>query len=164
MFIILFIWLKWIEQYSWGNIAQVKTLFNVAWEVPDNIALAKIMCNIVLELMLLGHHCTGKNPWLCCPRLQTTIHRKKSCSICLHPLGTLYKSNRSYCNVVQGTPDNITQEKNTVKCYLYNIWSLFNHFYFGPVSFLITVGCCKWNASKITRAKSWGPTLNNKTR
>ena len=93
MFIILFIWLKWIEQYSWGNIAQVKTLFNVAWEVPDNIALAKIMCNIVLELMLLGHHCTGKNPWLCCPRLQTTIHRKKSCSICLHPLGTLYRSN-----------------------------------------------------------------------
>ena len=45
---------------------QVKILCNVAQEVPDNIAHGKILFNIVV--ILLGQHCTGKNPVQCCPR------------------------------------------------------------------------------------------------
>ena len=42
------------------NIEQVKTLWNVVQEAPDNIVLEKILINIVL--ILLGQLRTGKNP------------------------------------------------------------------------------------------------------
>ena len=42
------------------NIEQVKTLWNVVQEAPDNIVLEKILINIVL--ILLGQLRTSKNP------------------------------------------------------------------------------------------------------
>ena len=42
------------------NIEQVKTLWNVVQEAPDNTVLGKILINIVL--ILLGQLRTGKNP------------------------------------------------------------------------------------------------------
>ena len=60
---------------SW-DIAQTKTLCNVVQEAPDNIAQVKILFNFVL--ILLGQHCTGKNPVQFCPNtLRTILHRKK---------------------------------------------------------------------------------------
>ena len=43
-------------QYSWDNIAQVKSLRLEAW---DNIAQEKILFNVVL--ILLAEHCTSNN-------------------------------------------------------------------------------------------------------
>ena len=48
-----------MSQFSWDNIAQVKTLCNVVQEAPENIAQEKIMFNVVL--ILLEQHCRGKN-------------------------------------------------------------------------------------------------------
>ena len=45
---------------SFDNITKLKTLSNVAQEDPDNFLLEKILRNVVL--ILLGQHCTGKNP------------------------------------------------------------------------------------------------------
>ena len=48
-----------MSQFSWDNIALVKTLCNVVQEAPENIAQEKIMFNVVL--ILLEQHCRGKN-------------------------------------------------------------------------------------------------------
>ena len=48
-----------VSQFSWNNIAQVKTLCNVVQEAPENIAQEKIMFNVVL--ILLEQHCRGKS-------------------------------------------------------------------------------------------------------
>ena len=53
-----------LSQYSWDNIAQVKTLCNVVKNAPDN--KKKILFNVVS--VFLGQHCTGKKPMQCCPR------------------------------------------------------------------------------------------------
>ena len=43
-----------------------KNLCHVVQEAPDNIGHEKIQFNNVV--ILLGQHCTGKNPVQCCPR------------------------------------------------------------------------------------------------
>ena len=48
-----------VSQFSWDNIAQVKTLCNVVQEAPENIVQEKIMFNVVL--ILLEQHCRGKS-------------------------------------------------------------------------------------------------------
>ena len=63
------------------NIAQVKILCNLVRDTPDNISIKKILFNVVL--ILLGQHCTGKNPMQCCPRgsRQLCIDTKKCCAM-----------------------------------------------------------------------------------
>ena len=54
------------RRHSWDNIAIIKILCNVVLEAPDKNALEKILFNIVV--ILLGQHCTSQNPMQCCPR------------------------------------------------------------------------------------------------
>ena len=62
-----------LSKYSYDNIAQVKALYNVVQEAPDNIAHEKIPFNVVFAL--LGRHCTDKNPVQCCLNtLGTVMH------------------------------------------------------------------------------------------
>ena len=66
-----------MPQFSWDNIAQVKTLCNVVQEAPENIAQEKKLFNVVL--ILLEQHCMSRN--LCNDiheAAQTTLHMKKS--------------------------------------------------------------------------------------
>ena len=36
-----------MSQYPWDNIAQIKTLCNVAQETPDNITQNKTQCKVI---------------------------------------------------------------------------------------------------------------------
>ena len=45
-------------------------------------------------------------------RLQTTLHRKKTCSMLPQYSWDKIAQVKSLCNVVQEAPDNIAQEKN----------------------------------------------------
>ena len=86
------------SKYSLDNIANVKTLCNVARDAPGNIAYEKILCSFVL--ILLGQYCTNQSPTQCCPRCSrqhcirknpvqccfntpgTTLHRKNTIQFC----------------------------------------------------------------------------------
>ena len=50
-----------LSYYLWDNNAQVNTLCKVGLEAPDNIALEKILFNVVF--ILLGQHCTENIAW-----------------------------------------------------------------------------------------------------
>ena len=81
------------ERLSWDNIAQIKTLCSVALEAPNKNTQEKIMFNVVL--ILLGQHCTGKNPMQCCPRdSRQKCTGKNPVQCCLNTLGaTLHRLN-----------------------------------------------------------------------
>ena len=68
--------LRKVVCWPWANNARVKTLCNVAQEIPDNIAQEKILFNIVL--ILLGRHCTGKSLVQCCPRSPYNIAQEQT--------------------------------------------------------------------------------------
>ena len=48
-----------MPQFSWDNIAKVKTLCNVVQEAPENTSQEKILFNVVL--ILLEQYCTSRN-------------------------------------------------------------------------------------------------------
>ena len=62
--------------YSWVNIEQVKTLYNVIREGPDYITYKKILFNVVL--ILLGQHCTCQNSMQCCVRRSRQLSIRKN--------------------------------------------------------------------------------------
>ena len=64
----------------------------------------KILCNFAL--ILLGQHCTGKNPMQCCPRGSRQLCIKKIFRSMLGAYAILV-----LCNVVPEAPSNIAQEK-----------------------------------------------------
>ena len=116
-----------LSLYSWETIAQVKTLHNVFQECLDNIAQGKIL--FIVVLILLGHHCTGKNFAQCCPRVSRKhCTGKNPVKCCLNTLGTTLFREKSFSmlylyswdtiaqvktlrNVVQESPENIAQEE-----------------------------------------------------
>ena len=71
-----------LSLYSWDNITQVHTLCNVVLEAPDNIAQENILFNVVLILLgliLLAQHSTGKTLCKLPKRLHAILQRKKCC-------------------------------------------------------------------------------------
>ena len=113
------------RSYSWGNIAQIKTLCSVVFQAPDNNAQEKILFYVVL--ILWGQHGAGQNPVQCCPRgsrqhCTGKILCKILCKVFFifmgqHGTGKAYAilsqrlhftDNRQHCSIA---PDNIAQEK-----------------------------------------------------
>ena len=81
------------RSYSWGNIAQIKTLCSVVFQAPDNNAQEKILFYVVL--ILLGQHYIGKNPmqcWTWGSRQQCTGKNLVQC--CLNTLGTTWRRSK----------------------------------------------------------------------
>ena len=98
-----------LSKYSWDNIAQVKTLYNVVQLAPDNITQEKVaillgqhytgktLCSVAQEppeniahekvlfnkvVILFGQHCTGKNFVPCCPRVSRKHYTVKNLAQC----------------------------------------------------------------------------------
>ena len=131
-------------QYSTG-----KTLFNVVPEAIDYIVqvIEKTLCHVVQEAP------------------DNIVPEKIMFNNVAILLGQLCVGKNLY-NVAQETPDNISQEK--IQFNIVWITSFFDDFYFEPVNFLITTGCCKCSAniaqiSPKLHKKNRGPTLNKRT-
>ena len=104
-----------LSQYFRDNIAQIKTLCNVAKEAADNIAQEKVLCSVVL--IVLGQYSTGKtlsNAALKAGDNMTTLHKKNLFQCYLNFLRTTFHkvTEKTLCFVVQEAPDNIAREKS----------------------------------------------------
>ena len=82
------------RSYSWGNIAQIKTLCtDKVFEAPDNNAQEKVLFYVVL--ILLRQHYIGKNPmqcWTWGSWQQCT--GKNLVQFCLNTLGTTWRRSK----------------------------------------------------------------------
>ena len=75
--------------YSLDNIGQIKNLFSVVREAPDNNAKEKILFNVVL--ILLWQQSTGQNSMQCSPRgSRQHCTGKILCNVALILLGQHY--------------------------------------------------------------------------
>ena len=121
-----------------------KTLCDVALQAPDNIVQEKIRSNVVQ--ILLGQNCTVKSYVQCYPRCSNFVQ---------------------YC---PRGPRQHSTGKQSVRCCLNNIWSLFGDFYFGSVNFsTITVikptlfkfrrHCTKKSLANIEQKRLYGTVL-----
>ena len=79
----------WTTLYSWKPYAMLPERLQIT------LHKKKILCNVVL--ILLGQHCTRKNPMQCCPRGSRQLCiRKNLVQCCLNTLWTTLHSWKPY--------------------------------------------------------------------
>ena len=98
------------------QITQIKALWNVGLEAPNNNIQEKILFNIVL--IFLEKHCTGQNLVQCCLRgsKQHSI-RENPGQYCLNTLGTILHRSKPYAMLPQRIQRTL-HKKNPVQCCL----------------------------------------------
>ena len=101
----------WTTLYSWKPYAMLPERLQITLYIKK-----KILCNVVL--ILLGQHCTGKNPMQCCPRDSRQLCiRKNLVQCCLNTLWATLHSWKPYAMLPE-RPQTTLYKKNSVQCCL----------------------------------------------